>query len=165
MGSHSCHATSSSRLDFFLVLFLPPSRPGLVTVIANFFFAPLPNLKRVSVMADNRSSFGEPHVFDVAGSSSLALVLGVACSPGRTLLLNIGCTPSCLLLRTVATLALAVAALAPPLACVCGRRSGQRARASTGRAPSQPCVRLGAASDYVYLHTRRFQWPICAIFR
>ena len=106
---------------------------------------------RSSTSSNSARLFGTALVFDVAGSSSLALVLGVACSPGRTLLLNIGCTPSCLLLRTVATLALAVAVLAPPLACVCGRRSGQRARASTGRAPSQPCVRLGAATTCTYI--------------
>ena len=45
-----CSAPSPARivlilLRFLLELFLPPSRPGLVTVIAKFFFAPLP--KRV----------------------------------------------------------------------------------------------------------------------
>ena len=39
----------------------------------------------------------------------------------------------------------------PPLACVCGRRSGQRARASTAPAPSRPCVRLGAATTCTYI--------------
>ena len=58
-------------------------------------------------------------------------MLYVACSPGRTLLRvpNVGCTPGCLLLRSVATLALTLAVLAPlALALAVAILAGERAR-------------------------------------
>ena len=119
---------------------------------------------RSSTSSNSARLFGTALVCDVAGSSSLALVLGVACSPGRTLLLNIGCTPSCLLLRTVATLVLAVAVLAPPSRLRL-RSPLWPASARVDGTRSESALRAPRSCDYVYLHTGRFQWPICAIFR
>ena len=71
-------------------------------------------------------------VLDVAGSPRLALVLGVAGSPRFALVFDVGCTSGRQLLRTVATLALAVTVLAPlSLAFAVAALASERARRRT----------------------------------
>ena len=130
-------------------------------------------MTRSSTSSNSARLFGPALVFGVAGSPSLALSSARRrlLAPGRTLLLNlnVGCTPGCLLLRTFATLALAVAVLAPlSLAFAVAALASERARVDGTRSESALRAPPSRSCDYVYVHTGRFQFetkrPICAIF-
>jgi hypothetical protein len=124
---------------------------------------------RSSTSSNSARLFGPALVFDVAGSPSLALT-----SARRRLLAQPHASPQRRLHARLPAAANGRHPCArgrrsrPPLACVCGRRSGQRARASTGRVRSESALRAPRSCDYVYVHTGRFQFetkrPICAIF-
>jgi hypothetical protein len=76
---------------------------------------------RSSTSSKSARLSGPALVFDVAGSPGLALALDFACTPALA--------PGCLLLRSVATLALAIAVLAAlALALAVAALASERAR-------------------------------------